>query len=278
MRSGYTRGGWFDMMPDMGRGRRRRLGQHFLVDGRVVSGIVGLLAEEPARVLEIGPGRGALTGRLLERFPRVAALEVDDRLLPALENRFENSTLELQRGDALEAEFEPILGGERPWQVAANLPYSVGTAILRRLLPRHDLFTRLVIMLQREVALRVVARPGDREHGLLALERAAWASARIAFDVGPRAFRPPPRVRSSVVVLDLHPPRFPEEVLRRALRIAAHALRTPRKMLSNAVRPLIEPAAIELAGLDSSLRPGRLSLEDWVALSRTGSGEGDLSV
>ncbi len=261
----------------MGRGRRRRFGQHFLADRRVVDRIVSLLEETPPRVLEIGPGRGALTGALLSRFERVTALEADDRLLPALEDRFGATGLDLRHGDALEAALEPLLGEERPWQVAANLPYSVGTAILRRLLPRHDLFTRLVIMLQKEVAARIVARPGEREHGLLALERAARAEARIAFDVAPRSFRPPPRVRSSVVVLDLRPAPFPEETLRGALALAAHALRTPRKMLSNAVRPLAGAGAIEQAGLDPTARPGTLALEEWVALSKAGAAEDGLS-
>ena len=261
-------------MTGMGRGRRRRLGQHFLADGRVVNRIVSLLDETIPRVLEIGPGRGALTAALLGRFERVTALEVDDRLLPSLESRFAGGRLDLHHGDALVAALEPLLGDERPWQVAANLPYSVGTAILRRLLPRSDLFTRLVIMLQKEVAARIVARPGDREHGLLALERAARAEARIAFDVPPRSFRPPPRVRSSVVVLDLRPAPFDEDRLRAGLALAAHALRTPRKMLSNAVRPLAGPDAIVAAGLDPAARPGTLALEDWVALA-AGAGRED---
>ncbi len=248
----------------MGRGRRRRLGQHFLADRGVVARIVGLLEEEPGRVLEIGPGRGALTGMLVERFPRVVALEVDGRLVGPLEARFDG--VEVRHGDALTEELEGLLGEERPWQVAANLPYSVGTAILRRLLPRHDLFSRLVIMLQREVAERIVAEPGDRNHGLLALERAGWADARIAFHVPPRAFRPRPRVESSVVVLEPRSAPFEDGVLRRALAVAAHALRTPRKMLSNAVRPLADARAIEAVGLDPSARPAAVPLEGWVRL------------
>ncbi len=250
----------------MGRGRRRRLGQHFLVDRGVVARIVGLLAEEPGRVLEIGPGRGAMTGTLRERFPRVMALEVDERLVGPLAERF--SGVEVRHGDALTEELEELLGGEAPWQVAANLPYSVGTAILRRLMPRHDLFSRLVIMLQREVAERIVAEPGDRSHGLLALERAAWAEARIGFHVPPRAFRPRPRVESSVLVLELRRPAFDGGELERALGLAAHALKTPRKMLSNALRPLAGPGALERAGLDPTARPATVSLEGWIRLAR----------
>jgi 16S rRNA (adenine1518-N6/adenine1519-N6)-dimethyltransferase len=151
--------------------------------------------------------------------------------------------------------------------VASNLPYSVGTAILRRLLRRHDLFTRMVVMLQREVAQRVVAEPGGKGHGLLALERAAWADARLLFDVGPRAFRPRPKVVSSVVVLDLKPTDHNLEILDRALKLASRALTLPRKMLSNALPTEIENSMIEAAGLEPTQRPGTVPLEGWMRLA-----------
>jgi 16S rRNA (adenine1518-N6/adenine1519-N6)-dimethyltransferase len=251
----------------MGRPKRRRLGQNFLTDGRVAERIAGLLEPEPKRVLEIGPGRGALTAKLLDRFERVRALELDEGLLPGLDRRFADRGLELRLGDALLEPLEGLLDGGRPWQVAANLPYSVGTAILRRLLPRHDLVTRVVVMLQREVAERVVARPAGSGHGLLALERAAWAEARIAFNVGSGAFRPRPKVISSVVVLDLRPSPHPDELLVRAFSLAAHALTRPRKMVANAAAPRAGAAAFAAAGVDPSVRPGTLALADWVRLA-----------
>ncbi len=251
----------------MGRPKRRRLGQNFLVDQGVAERIAAVLADDPPRVLEIGPGRGALTGPLLGRFDRVLALELDENLVPPLVERFGDHSLEVRMADALSAELDPILAAEAPWQVASNLPYSVGTAILRRLLPRHDLFTRLVVMLQREVAARVVAEPGGSGHGLLALERAAWADARCLFDVPPRAFRPQPKVISSVIVLDLKAPEHDPEVLDRALKLAAPALTMPRKMLSNAIR-VTDTERIVAAGLDPSARPGTVPLAGWVRLAQ----------
>jgi 16S rRNA (adenine1518-N6/adenine1519-N6)-dimethyltransferase len=251
----------------VGRPKRRRLGQNFLVDQRVADRIVALLEDEPRRVLEIGPGRGALTGPLLDRFDRVLALELDPNLAPTLEDRFPGSPLEIRVADALSEPLEPIVASEAPWQVASNLPYSVGTAIVRRLLPRHDLFTRIVVMLQREVAARVMARPGGKGHGLLALERAAWADARLAFQVGPAAFRPRPRVVSSVVVLDLRPSEAEAVVLERAFRLAAHALTKPRKMLGNAIRPLVSIDQLRMAGLDPAARPGTVTLDGWLELA-----------
>ncbi len=251
----------------MGRPKRRRLGQNFLVDETIAEKIAAALAEEPARVLEIGPGRGALTEVLLERFGRVLALELDEQLVPALVQRFGGYGLDVRHSDALSDDLDSILAAESPWQVASNLPYSVGTAILRRLLRRNDLFTRMVVMLQREVALRVVAEPGGKGHGLIALERAAWANARLLFDVGPRAFRPRPKVVSSVVVLDLKPCDHNPKILDQALKLASQALTLPRKMLSNALPREIENSMIEAAGLEPTQRPGTVSLEGWMRLA-----------
>lgn len=251
----------------MGRPKRRRLGQNFLVDRNVAHKIVALLDDEPSRVLEIGPGRGALTEPLRERFSTVLALELDPGLADQLGRRYGGPSVTVAHADALHDPLEPLLEADAPWQVASNLPYSVGTAILRRLLPRHDLFTRLVVMLQREVAERVVARPGSKNHGLLALERAAHADARVAFQVGPNAFRPRPKIVSSVIELRLHPPAADPAALERGLALAAHTLNHPRKMLANAVRPLRDADQITAAGLDPELRPAMLLLEDWIRLS-----------
>jgi 16S rRNA (adenine1518-N6/adenine1519-N6)-dimethyltransferase len=251
----------------MTRPRRRRLGQNFLADRTIAERIAGLLDDEPARVLEIGPGRGALTAPLLDRFERVLALEMDERLVPPLDQRFGSRGLEVVHADALKHDLDALAAAESPWQVASNLPYSVGTAIVRRLLPRHDLITRAVVMLQREVAHRLVATPGGKGHGLLALERAAWAEAKLVFDVHPRAFKPRPRVVSSVVVLELRRSRHDAEVLERALALAAQALTRPRKMLSNALGGRVDTAVAERAGVDLAARPGTLPLEAWVRLA-----------
>lgn len=254
----------------MKRSKRKRLGQNFLVDQDVAERIVGLLADEPPRVLEIGPGRGALTGPLLDRFDRVRALELDEPLVAPLEERFGSRGLEVLHADALTVTLDEVIDADR-WQVASNLPYSVGTAILRRLMPRHDLFSRLVVMLQHEVAVRVVASPGDGNHGLMALERAARAEAWMAFTVPPRAFRPHPKVMSAVVVLDLRPSPADEAEVGRALTLAGRALTKPRKMLPNALGKGITAEMIERVGLDPKTRPGVLTLDDWLRLAKAGA-------
>jgi 16S rRNA (adenine1518-N6/adenine1519-N6)-dimethyltransferase len=251
----------------MKRSRRRRFGQNFLVDRSVAQRIVDLLDPEPPRVLEIGPGRGALTDHLLDRFDRVLAFELDENLVAPLVDGLAHRGLEVLHADALKADFDELLGRDAPWQVASNLPYSVGSAIVRRLMPRCDLFSRLVIMLQREVAERLVAEPGDGNHGLMALERAAWAEASLVFNVHPRAFRPVPKVTSAVVVLEPRPPAADQELIARALGIAARALTKPRKMLSNALGSEISSEMIERADLDPNARPGTIALDGWLGLA-----------
>lgn len=251
----------------MGRSRRRRLGQNFLRDDRVAARIVDLLASEPPRVAEIGPGRGALTRHLIDRFERVVAVETDDELAEYLGSSFDQDELQLVHEDALKVDFSALLSAHAPWQMAANLPYSVGTQIVRRLMPLHGIFSRLVLMLQREMVDRLVAQPGEREHGLLALERAAFANARAAFDVPPAAFKPRPRVDSSVVILEPFECPHPPELLKRALSLAAHALTRRRKVMANAVRPLVQVRELESAAIDPNVRPGTLALEDWLRLA-----------
>lgn len=252
----------------MGRSRRKRLGQHFLVDRSMAERIVALLADHPPRVLEIGPGRGALTAPLLARFATVRAVDVDSGLVATLEMRFAGLGLEVRSGDALHDPLDEMLVGAEKWQVAANLPYSVGTAIVRRLIRRPDRLTRLVVMLQRELAQRLVARPGERGHGLLALERAAFAEARIAFEVSPAAFRPRPRVVSAVLEIEPRSATVDAALLDDALRVAAAALTRPRKMLVNALRPLYDREELAAAGLDPAARPGAVALPGWLALVR----------
>lgn len=257
----------------MKRSKRRRLGQNFLVDKDVAHRIVDLLQPEPSRVIEIGPGRGALTEPLLDRFDRVRAIELDESLVQPLEERFGGDGLEVVHADALTTPLGEIADADGPWQLASNLPYSVGTAILRRLMPRHDLFTRLVVMLQREVAVRVVAEPGQGNHGLMALERAAWAESWTAFDVHPRAFCPVPKVTSAVVVLDLRPPMAAPSEISRALELAGGALTLPRKKLTNALGGRVGIEVIESAGLDPSARPGTIELDGWLRLAATLAGD-----
>ena len=259
------------------RTRRQRLGQHFLRDAATARAIAAALSREPRRVLEIGPGRGALTRPLLERFGTVRCVELDGRLAAALKARLGDPPgLEVLCGDALAEDLEELAGGG-PWQVAGNLPYSVATPLVRRLLPRRDLFTCLVVMVQLEVARRLVAPAGTGERGLLSLEAEAHARGEVLFTVPPGRFSPPPKVMSGVVRLELRPPAAEPEVLDRALALASRAFSHRRKKLANALggRAADErAAACAAAGVDPGARPQDLDLASWVALARELPGDG----
>ncbi|HVN75162.1 MAG TPA: 16S rRNA (adenine(1518)-N(6)/adenine(1519)-N(6))-dimethyltransferase RsmA [Thermoanaerobaculaceae bacterium] len=252
------------------RTRRQRLGQHFLRDAGTARTIVAALAGEPPRVLEIGPGRGALTGPLLARFSWVRVVELDGTLAAGLAARLGCPPgLEVLHADALADDLEVLAAGG-PWQVAANLPYSVGTPIVRRLLPRRDLFVRLVVMVQLEVARRLVAPAGAGERGLLSLESEAYARGELLFTVPPGRFSPPPAVTSGVVRLELRPAPAGPEVLARALELAATAFTHRRKKLANALgaHAAGAAAACEAAGVAPGSRPQDLELSSWLSLAR----------
>ena len=254
------------------RTRRQRLGQHFLRDAATARAIAAALAVEPPRVLEIGPGRGALTGPLVARFGRVRAIELDGALAATLAARLgDPPALEVRHADALADALDELAEGG-PWQVAANLPYSVGTAIVRRLLPRRDLFSLLVVMVQLEVAERMVAPPGGRNRGLLTLETEARARAELLFTVPPGRFAPPPKVNSAVVRIALRPDPAPAAAIERALGLASAAFAQRRKKVANGLAATAGPAELATAwaaaGVDPGARPQDLTWGEWVALGR----------
>ncbi len=255
---------------------RQRLGQHFLRDRRTASRIAAALPDRPPRVIEIGPGRGALTEPLLDRFETVLAVELDARLAADLPRRLSRPDgLRLVEADAVEADLDALAGGER-WLVAGNLPYQVGTAIVRRLLPRADLFPAVVVMLQREVVDRLLAGAGDPARGLLSVEAELYAERTLLFTVGPGAFAPPPKVDSAVIRLDLHPPTAPPEVVETALRLAGAAFMRRRKTLANGLASVLATPArtAAAAGVDPSRRPQTVTAADWIALARAAMEEG----
>ena len=252
------------------RTRRHRLGQHFLRDGRVAHAIVAALPDDPPRVLEIGPGQGALTRYLIERFATVRAVEVDPALATRARSALAPAGVDVVQADALDMDLDAVTGGV-PWLVAANLPYSVGTPILRRLMRRPDLFPVLVVMLQLEVAERLVAAPGDRRRGLLTLETDLTARARLLFTVPAGAFSPPPKVRSAVVHLAARDERPDAAVARGALALASAAFTQRRKKLANALASVSPPvrsaAAMSAVGLGAGARAEDLTTGEWLALA-----------
>ncbi len=241
---------------------RKRFGQHFLHDPAVIDRIARAIAPRPTdHLVEIGPGRGALTRRLLgDRLATLDGVEIDRDLAAALgaelagDPRF---TLHVQ--DALELDLEALsrLRGGR-LRLAGNLPYNLSTPLLFRFLDSRRSVEDLHVMLQREVVARIAAQPGTAQYGRLTVMLAPYVRAERLFDVGPGAFHPPPQVWSSVVRLDvLEEPAFP--VAQHYARIVATAFAHRRKTLRNGLRGLLEPEQIEACGLDPGARPETLT-------------------
>ncbi len=263
---------------------KKSLGQNFLVDGHVIEKIVR--AVEPSAsetMVEIGAGMGALTARLIEKAGRLVAIEFDADLIPKLEERFgaaENFTL--VEADALRVNLCDAIAPARSARVVANLPYYISTAILQRLLEQRACVPEMVLMLQREVVDRITAPPATSERGFLSVLVEAYAEVEKLFDVAPTAFRPVPKVWSTVIrlrTLERMAFEVKDETLLWQLVSAGFAQR--RKTIFNNLRSAPEDlrGSIETAGGAQSLlaaaaieprrRAETLTLEEWARLSNS---------
>ena len=254
---------------------RKSLGQNFLLDLNLTAKIARQAGDlTQCDVLEIGPGPGGLTrGLLSEGARKVLAIEKDSRCIPALNeiaNAYPNR-LQIIDGDALEV--EPLAYLTPPIRVAANLPYNIGTELLVRWLTPQEwppFWQSLTLMFQREVAERIVAKPGSKAYGRLALLAQWRADAKIVINLPPEAFSPPPKVSSAVVHLTaLAEPRFPADAAILSRTVAA-AFNQRRKMLRSALKgtaPDIEDRLIA-AGLKPTDRAEQIPLEGFCALAR----------
>ncbi|MEA2490882.1 MAG: rRNA (adenine1518-N6/adenine1519-N6)-dimethyltransferase [Acidobacteriota bacterium] len=247
---------------------KKKWGQNFLRNRGAVEKIVAAIEPAPDEiVLEIGPGEGALTEKVLELGNPVVAVEIDPELFAKLQRRF-GDRIEIYNEDAVEAPLP-----DKPYRAVGNLPYNVATPILRRVIA-DPLCRRAVFMLQKEVAERITAKPGSEQYGFLTLYVQLYASARSLMTLEPRSFYPAPKVRSAVVVLDPHPPQYRSE--RDALEsLISQSFRMRRKKLVNNLigwRDLTREGiltAIEQAGLDVHARAETMSLDDFDRLEAT---------
>lgn len=255
---------------------RRRWGQHFLASPETARRIVEAAALEPdATVLEVGPGDGALTRALADRAGRLLAIEIDPKRAARLASALsEDPRVRIVAGNALDRRYGEWLAGEGfpgPAVLVANLPYNAATPLVTRAVEEPEAISRAVVTVQREVARRLSARPGDADYGYLSVRTAAAARARILFDLPPGAFRPAPRVVSSVVALAPRDAPLDPVLGRRALRLASLAFRARRKTLANALSAVaprdVWQAALAAIGRGPLARAEELSLEDYLALA-----------
>jgi len=261
---------------DAGLRPRHNLSQNFLADVEILEGILREANPSAARgVLEVGPGLGFLTGGLLAAGAAVTAVELDRGLVAVLRETFAGEVatgqLRIVEGDALDQDLVRLV--PEPYEVVANLPYHITSPILHRLLGEAPRPERLVLMVQREVAERVAAAPGDMSY--LSVFCQYHAMARVAFRVPRDAFEPAPKVESAVLVLEPYPgdDRLDPEAEDRLWRVVQAAFRERRKMLHNVLArqlPLTPDrvdAALDTTGIDRDRRPQTVAVGEWLALA-----------
>lgn len=256
---------------------RKRFGQHFL-EPAWVQKLIDAVHPSPHDVfLEIGPGRGAVTQPLADRVARVIAVEIDRHLAAALPSRVP-SNVHIVQGDFLDLDVGAALqGAPLPIRVIGNLPYNVSSPILFRLLEAADegrTFSDATLMLQKEVADRLVASPGTRDYGAMAIQVALFADVERLLTLPPGAFRPPPKVTSAVVHLRFRGRNVDVGDLKVFQRIVRGMFLQRRKTVLNALKPVAESLSrssaemLERAGVDPGRRPETLTLADIARLSR----------
>ncbi|KRB31906.1 MULTISPECIES: 16S rRNA (adenine(1518)-N(6)/adenine(1519)-N(6))-dimethyltransferase RsmA [Mesorhizobium] len=266
-----------DVIERHGLQAKKALGQNFLLDLNLTGKIARSAGDlTSTAVIEVGPGPGGLTRALLSNGARrVVAIERDERCLAALAEVSAHypGRLEVISGDALKTDFAVLAaaagGDDGTVRIVANLPYNIGTELLVRWLTVMDwppFYASMTLMFQREVAQRIVAAPGSDAYGRLGVLAGWRTQARIAFDVPPQAFTPPPKVTSSVVHLEPRATPLPTDV-KKLGRVTEAAFGQRRKMLRQSVKSLGGEALLERAGIDPTRRAETLSVEEFVRLT-----------
>ena len=249
---------------------RKRFGQHFLHDPQVIDRIIDAIGPQTEdRLVEIGPGRGALTVPLMRRLGAMEVIELDRDVIPLLERACEGlGALTVHSADALRFDFTALTDAPNGLRLVGNLPYNISTPLLFHLLAQHTAVRDMHFMLQKEVVTRMAAAPGGRDYGRLTVMLAAHCQVEHLFDIGPGAFTPPPRVRSSFVRLVPWPQtRFPEADPALYAQVVTQAFSMRRKTLRNSLKPIMDPAVIASAQCDPGARAETLSPADFARLA-----------
>ncbi len=256
---------------ERGHQARKRFGQHFLHDQNVIRRIVEAIDPRPNEALiEIGPGLGALTRPLLERAGALEVIELDRDVIPHLQRSCDGAgTLTIHSGDVLSMNLVTLASGRR-LRVCGNLPYNISTPLLFHLLEARGVIVDMTFMLQKEVVMRMAAAPDCADYGRLTVMLSAYCTCTRLFDVGPGAFRPPPKVDSSIVRVVPHatPPFAIPDPARFATVVTA-AFGQRRKTLRNSLAGKVTAEGFAECGIDSTRRAETLAPFEFAALART---------
>ncbi len=244
---------------------KRPFGQHFLFDPNILKKIIAVSGVSKSdKVVEVGPGLGTLTKFLAFYVKSVTAIEIDKKLIGKLDDMFGNDpNVQIIQGDAMKFPYETIEGDFR---VVANIPYNITTPLIFKFLEFRDRMPSMTLLMQKEVARRIVALPGSKEYGVLSISTQLYTKPTLEFKVSRKAFLPPPNVDSAVVHFEVSPtPLFDVKDENHFLKVVKTAFGQRRKMLSNILKVfegIID--AMDEAGIDPMVRPEKLFAEDFV--------------
>ena len=257
-----------DLLASHGLRPRKALGQHFVVDPNTVRRIARVAGVGPGdRVVEIGAGLGSLTLALLETGAEVTAVEVDPGLVAVLEEVAAPAGARVVAGDALDVDWATLLV-EGPWTLVANLPYNVASPLVADLLDEVPAITRMLVMVQREVAERLVAGPGDPAYGALSVKVAYWARSTLAGRVPASVFLPPPNVASELVAIERRPEPAVDVAPDELFPLVRAGFAGRRKMLRRALAGRVGADAFACAGVRPEARAEDLDVAAWGRLAR----------
>ncbi len=249
---------------------RKRFGQNFLHDEGIIEAIVEAISPAKGQhLVEIGPGRGALTKPLLSRCDWLDVIELDRDLIPLLREQLNDEQLNIHEADALRFDYRSLQKDGESLRVIGNLPYNITTPLLFHLLAQGDCIEDMCFMLQREVVERICAQPGNKQYGRLSIMMQHQCQAELLFTVPPEAFEPAPKVESAIIYLQPLKQRVGGEVDLDVMgKLVTTAFSQRRKTIANTLKNMITTEVFEQVGIDPTQRPETVSVASFVALTR----------
>lgn len=258
---------------------RKRFGQNFLTDQGVIDDIIAAIDPQKGQhLVEIGPGRAALTLPLLENSDQLDVVELDRDLIPLLQARLSPAFphLIIHEADALQFDYQTLIKKQEKLRIIGNLPYNITTPLLFHLLEQSKYINDMCFMLQREVVERICAKPGGKQYGRLSIMIQYQCQADMLFIVPPEAFEPVPKVESAIIYLQPLGEFVGGEVCIKSLgKLVTQAFSQRRKTIANTLKKMVSKEVIEAEGIQLDQRPETVSVSQYVALTRAWLQVGD---